>query len=47
MTDTHDHPHQTVGRPFPKAWIIGKTLENGKFVSKTKQHEIPDHAPRP
>jgi hypothetical protein len=44
---TRDHPEQTVGRQFPKQWIIGKTLEKGKFVSKTKQHEIPDHAPRP
>ena len=22
----YDHPTQTVGRQYPKAWVIGKTL---------------------
>ena len=34
-----DHPAQTVGRQFPKQWIIGKTLEKGKFVSKKKDEK--------
>jgi hypothetical protein len=32
-------PNKVVGRPFPKAWIIGKTIEqitNDKPKPKTK-----------
>ena len=32
----YDHPTQTVGRRFPKAWIIGKTLEQIERTAKGK-----------
>ena len=35
----HDHPSQTVGRPFPKAWIIGKTLEQIENVKPKKVND--------
>lgn len=35
---THD-PTQTVGRRFPKAWIIGKTLEQIENVKPKKVND--------
>jgi hypothetical protein len=42
MKHPHLHP-STIGKPYPKAWIIGKTLEQittpaerGAYKAKTK-----------
>lgn len=48
----HDHPNQTVGRHYPKAWIIGKTLEQienvkPKKVRVMKRISVKDSLPTP
>jgi len=40
----YDHLITTVGKPYPKAWIIGKTLkeiEHGKHRQKTERGALP------
>lgn len=34
----YDHLRTTVGRPFPKAWIVGKTL--AQVTNKGKNPEL-------